>query len=359
MKRAAILLLAISLTLVSIFSVSSCSKKGEGNIDVNASDKITQYINEHPYFNPYNITIDSENDYYYCVINKVNPKTNYGFLGGIYRNSFNDPDMQNTWNPLYQNQTDDIFSLAIDDMHIFFLKRSEKCKLFCVDKATGENLKEIDVKMDENAIVKSVRCVNGLIFIDVTDKYLILTPNGDDYIITDDYTEENGIYNRRTPWSELLSDDWCVTTQTKDKSEGTISIKHEDREYLISSNSNFLIDYPKRTIYCTYNKENGTKIVSMDMNGNVLKEFNIEENVRFKNVSLGTLCGFTDENNLYLFKTSDESEKVLDMSDIDYDLYDFIDIFDGHMIVHLMNTDDRLVSWIYGFANTKAEIIGQ
>lgn len=359
MKKATILILAISLTLFSMFYISSCSKKDEKNIDANASDKITQYINEHPYFNPYNTIVDCDNDYCYCVINRVEPEKNYGLSGGIYRNAFNDPDLNHTWNPLYQNQTDDIFSLSIDNAYIFFLKRSEKSKLFRVDKATGKNPKEIDIELSENETAKSVRCVNGLIFIDLTDKYLILTPNGENYSSCYDYTEENDVYNRRTPWSELLPDDWSVTTATKDKSEGTISVKHGDKEYLISSNSNFLIDYPEKTIYCTYNEENSTKIVSMDMGGNTLKEFNINKNVRFKNVSLGTLCGFTDERNLYLFKTSDESEQLLDMSDIDYDLYNFIDIVDNTMSAYLMNTDDRSVTWLYGFANTKAEIIGK
>lgn len=39
-------------------------------------------------------------------------------------------------------------------------------------------------------------------------------------------------------------------------------------------------------IYYAYNDKKHTKIVSMDMDDNVLKEFNIEENVIFKNVSM-------------------------------------------------------------------------
>lgn len=357
MKKAATLIMTVSLTLFSIFSTTSCGKNVEENIDANASDKITQYINKYPYFNPYNRIIDSESDYCYCAVNKINPEKNYDLSGGIYRNSLTDPGMYNIWNPLYQNSTDDIFSLSIDDAHVFFLKRSEKSKLFCVDKATGENLKEIDIVLSQNEAAKSVKCVNSLIFIDLTDKYLILTPNGENYSFSYDYSEEDGVYNRRTPWSELLPNSWSVTTATKDKSEGNISVKHGDKEYIISSNSNFLIDYPKQTIYYTYNKENRTKIVSMDMNGNTLKEFNIDENVRFENVSLGTLCGFTDKRSLYIFKTSDESEQLLDLSDIDYDLYDFIDIFGETNIINLMSTDDRTVFWLYGYANTKPQVI--
>ncbi len=354
MKKIISLILSVVI-IVSIFV--SCGKKEEGN--TNSADKITQYINEHPYFNPYNTIIDCESDYYYCVMNKMNSQKNYGLLGGIYRNSFNDPEMNHIWNPLYQNQTDDIVSLAVNDTYIFFLKSSERNKLFRIDKATGANFKEIAINISDEEEAKSVRCVNDLIFIDLTDKYIILTSNGDDYIIIDDYTEENGVYHRRTPWSELLSGDWSVTTATKDKSEGTISVKHGDKEYLISSNSNFLIDYPKQTIYYTYTEGKGSKIVSMDMNGNVLKEFNIEENVIFKNVSMGILCGFTDKDDLYLFNTSDESKKTLDISSVNYGLYDFIDIFDETMTVYLMNTDNKTVNWLYGFADTKAEVVGQ
>lgn len=216
MKR--IFLFAI-ITLFVCLSIYGCD---DASVEENAShafgeQHISDYMAEHPYFNPHNMLTDCDDKYIYCVQSHSETAK-----AGIYRRLINGE----IWELIYHNDetpvvgiSEDgekgtpiipaITSLAVHRENLYFAKLGH---IYCI-KTDGSGFVQTEYDtIPDRPYPYILKIIDNILYAGTDDKYVSFDLTEDPNLNVICETDAvNHINTGVQPWSSLLPEDWILS----------------------------------------------------------------------------------------------------------------------------------------------------